>query len=410
MPQKVEFLRLLPMCTLTRRYTQISLRRRKVHFVILNPPLRKLALTLSISTLPIQFLRAQQVANNSQPTQSTTALVKKADSANSNKRNFFAHRVQFLTTDGITHFRYMDSGPGAVTARDEYYKLSSRVQFNLVGDGSTYIQARGESGRTFTASYDYTGIGMHDRYWSFNLKSLYLGQKIGEHLEAQAGGVEFDQGAGTEATYNDNDGWLEGYRLRYVGLGHRLPAKVSVTVGYVGDTKMPNVFSRLPRMGDENYIQVLAVEGLGKNRDFSAEYDSIQTVRYSREAFRWLKPHPLLPDVTVEALTRASDNPTFGWSSSLAKNIDQKGRFRPGVFYSDIPKGMFQLGGNQIFWNGDCYALGKRVGPTFKYAPTRNFDVTLFGSDRLDNTPGTRYRGQIAIHYQFAGLLNRAMS
>jgi len=312
--------------------------------------------------------------------------------------------------DGITHFRYMDSGPGKVTARDEYYKISTRMQINLAGDGSTYLQARGESGRSFTASNDYTGMGLHERYWSFNLKSLYLGQKIGKHFEAQVGGVEFDRGAGTEATYADNDGWLEGYRLSYAGLGHNLPDKVSLTVGYVGDFTQPNVFPRLPRMGDENYIQVLAAKKLGKTRDLSAEYDSLQSIRYTREAFRWQKlPVPVTPDLTVETIARASDNPRFGWSSNLQRTLPSKMPVRAGVFYSDIAEGMFQKGSSQVLLNGDCYALGKRIGPTLSVTPFKNFEVSLFGAKRLDDTPGTRYRGQIAVRYQLASLFNRAL-
>jgi hypothetical protein len=268
--------------------------------------------------------------------------------------------------------------------------------------------ARGESGRNFISSYDYTGIGLHPAYWSFNLKSLYFGQRIGEHVEAQAGGIEFDPGAGSEMTYADNDAWLEGYRLVYARPGHNSPEKISVTVGYVGDYSKPNVFSRLPRMGDENYFQVLAMKKIGPTRDLSAEFDSIQTIRYSRQALRWRKlPVPVRPDLTLEAITRATDNPSFGWAGSLNRDMDRKARVRAGMFYSDIPKVMFQSGTHQIFWNGDSYVPGKRIGPTVKLAPLKNFDVTLFGSSRLDSTPGTRYRGQIAVHYQLASLLNR---
>src|SRR5690349_17095869 len=229
------------------------------------------------------------------------------------KINFLSHHLQFLSADGISHFRYVDSAPGKVTARDLYYKVSTRIQINLVGEGITYLQARGESGRSFSASYDYTGIGMHERYWSFNLKSLFVGQRIGRHLEAQAGGIEYDWGVGTEATYADNDGWLEGYRLRYTGTGHGfLPDKVGATVGYAGDFLQPNAFARLHRMGDENYVQVLALKKLANTCDASAEFDSLQSIRYTREAFRWQKlPIPVAPDLTLEAMTRASDNPTF---------------------------------------------------------------------------------------------------
>jgi hypothetical protein len=47
--------------------------------------------------------------------------------------SFLAQHLQFLTADGITHFRYVDNNPGKVTARDLYYKVSTRVQINLVG-------------------------------------------------------------------------------------------------------------------------------------------------------------------------------------------------------------------------------------------------------------------------------------
>ncbi len=321
--------------------------------------------------------------------------------------NLLTRHIQFLTADSISHFRYMDSAPGDVTARDMYYKVSTRVRINLLDDGSTYVQARGESGRSFNASYDYSGFGMHMGEWSYNLKDLYLGQEIGKHFEAQAGGVEFDRGAGTEATSADNDGWLEGYRLIYKAQGHRAwPDKISATVGYVGDFAQPNAFARLHRMGDENYVQVLAQKGFGANREASAEFNSIQSVRYTREALRWQKlPIPVVQGMQLEALTRLTDNATFGWSGNLYRDMNSK--LRVGAFYSDIPKGMFQKGTTQIFLNGDRFALGKRVGPLVTFTPFRNFDVSWFGSKRVDNTPGTRYRTELAFRYQLASLLNR---
>ncbi len=343
--------------------------------------------------------------------QTPSAGAPMAASTTPTKANLFSGRVKFLAADSITHFRYMDTGPGKVTARDEYYKISTRVQINFVREGTTYLQARGESGRNFQASYDYTGIGDHVAYWSFNLKSLFLGQKIGHHLEAQAGGIEFDTGAGSEVTYADNDAWLEGYRLSYAGQIHRFaPDKISVTVGYVGDFLQPNAFARLHRMGDENYIQVLATRKLGSTRDLSAEFDSIQSIRFTREAFRWQKlPVPVVQDLTVEALTRASDNPTFGWSGTLSRAIDRKARLRLGMFYSDMPAGIFLKNGSAVFLNGDCYLTGKRIGPTVKLVPFPNAEIALFGGARVDDTPGTRYRGQIAFRYQLAGLFNRGL-
>lgn len=43
----------------------------------------------------------------------------------------------------------------------------------------------------------------------------------------------------------------------------------------MGDFLQPNAFARLHRMGEENYIQILASKKLGEYRDFSAEFDSL---------------------------------------------------------------------------------------------------------------------------------------
>ena len=325
--------------------------------------------------------------------------------------SFFTRRLNFLAADGISQYRYVDNDPGEVIQRDVFYKVTTTLRVKLVGEGTTYLQARGESGRSFISSYEYTGLGLHDGYWSFNLKSLFLGQRIGSHWEAQAGGIEYDRGAGTEITYADNDAWLEGYRLRY-SVAHRafLPDLVSATVGYAGDFKQPNVFARLPRMGDENYVQVLARKQAGKMTDVSAEFDSLQSVRYTREAAHLQKlPLVAVDELVAEAITRASDDASFGWSGSLFRTMDRKGRLRLGVFISDMPQGIFLKDKTVIFMNGDSYVLGERMGPTVRIIPVKNLEVSLFGSDRLDEGSAPRYRGQVTVRYQFADLLNRGL-
>lgn len=318
-------------------------------------------------------------------------------------------RLQFVGADGINHFRYTDKNPGQVTTRDIFYKTIVTVRVSLVGENVTYLQGRGESGRSFISSYDYTGIGPNHAYWSFNMKSFFLGQKFGRHFEAQVGGLEFDRGAGTEATYADNDGWMEGYRLVYRGSGrHQTPDKVSATIGYVGDWTQPNMFARAYRMGEVNYFQLLFSRKLTKAVDASAEYDSIQGISYSREALHWQKlPLFVVDELSLEALTRASDNSSFGWSGSLFRMVDQKGRIRLGLFYSDMPAGMYLNGKAPVMLNGDSYVWGKRIGPTLRFLPVKNFEIGVFGSNRCDRTAGPRYRAQFSVRYQFADLLNQ---
>ncbi|MCH7977940.1 MAG: hypothetical protein IH935_03045 [Acidobacteria bacterium] len=45
--------------------------------------------------------------------------------------------------------------------------------------------------------------------------------------------------------------------------------------------------------------------------------------------------------------------------------------------------------------------------PAGRYAPVTNFGVILFGGRKLDNTQDTtRWRGQVMLRHQFAGLVN----
>lgn len=374
------------------------------------PYKRNIVPIVLVLCLGLLFTQANAAENKSSAEGKSSAGGASEQTSTSTPASFWSHRLKFLAADDIGQFRYCDTKPGNVTVRDVLYKISARVQVNLLGEGTTYIQGRGESGRVFNVSYDFTGVGLNERYWSFNLKSFFLGQKFGQHFEVQVGGIEFERGAGTEASYADNDGWLEGYRFRYSGTNHKwLPNQILATVGYVGDFKQPNTFARLHHLSEENHVQILVSKELGKTRDVSAEFDSMQGIRYTREALHWQKLPLFTDDLLVEAITRASDDASFGWSSSLLKTLDRKGRFRPGVFYSDMPKGIFLKGTTVVLMNGDSYALGKRIGPTLRVTPFKNFEVSLFGSGRLDNTPGTRYRGQVTVRYQFADLLNRML-
>ena len=100
------------------------------------------------------------------------------------------------------------------------------------------------------------------------MKSLFWGQKFGPHAEAQVGGIEFDRGAGSESTYADNDAFLVGYRMRLLGAGQGWqPEQFSVTVGHIGDFTRPNFFSRAHRLGEANYVQVLARKGFGEDHN-----------------------------------------------------------------------------------------------------------------------------------------------
>jgi hypothetical protein len=320
-------------------------------------------------------------------------------------------RFHFDQTDPAMRFRYADKAPHQVTNRDFDYKLTSKVRFDIVGEGRTYLEFRGESGKSFTTSFDNTGVGKSPGYWSFNLKTLTLGQKLGQHYEAQVGSLSFDYGAGTEATYADNDGWFSGYRFRATSFHYRwLPNAASISIGFVGDFSQPNAFARLHRLGDENYIQALALKNFAADKIASVEFDSFQSVCFARLGFDWTKmPVHVFDEMRIEEMTRASDGPTFGFSGQVVRKVDPAGRVNGGFFYSQIPSNLFVLGKTQLLLNGDLYTTGRRLGPIVRVSPFKALEITLVGTERVDRTPSCRYRGDVRVRYQAAPLLNRLL-
>ena len=146
-----------------------------------------------------------------------------------------------------------------------------------------------------------------------SVKDLFAGQRIGQRWEVQAGGIEFDRGAGTEATWADDDGFQVGYRLSFRPLRKRWPDRLQLTVSRIGEFQHPSVLARFPGMRDPNSVQLLAQKKLGERVELSGEWDRISGVSFARAAVRW-KPPRLLDRIIAETVVRSSDNPSVGYS------------------------------------------------------------------------------------------------
>ncbi len=107
----------------------------------------------------------------------------------------------------------MDREDGVVTDRGFEYRVRARARLDLGGDGGTYVTVRAETGKGFDNSWNTTGVGLGSGQGIFNVKTLSLHQRIGSQLQMEAGGIEFDPGAGTDSTYASGDGPMTGYRL-----------------------------------------------------------------------------------------------------------------------------------------------------------------------------------------------------
>jgi len=353
----------------------------------------------------------QSEANTDKAATNSTQANASAASGGPQKTSFLSQHISFQTLDGSMRYLYADQAEHKVTSRTLQYKISTRLQVNLDRCGNSYFQARGETGTAYNLSWNSTGVGLNPPADRFNVKTFFYGQKIGSHFEAQVGGLEYDWGAGTEATYSDYDGFFEGYRLRYSMPANRwLPEKIDVTAGYLGDFAQLNVFSRLHRLADNNYWQVLAQKKLREHAEASVEYDWLEGIHYTREALHWQKlPLRVIDDMEAEVITRLSDDASFGGALTLTKSVDHLSHWKFGGLFVNMPQRIFMNGTGTVLINADMYGVGQHIGPIVRVSPIKDFEVTIIGFHRLDSTPGVRNRAYVGVRYQFSGLANRLL-
>ena len=308
-----------------------------------------------------------------------------------------------------SRFRYLDAQRGSVFDRDLQLKSSIKVAVSFWGEW-TAIKLRAETGSTFSSSWSYTGVGLHNQGPAFSIKTFYLAQKLNRRVAVRVGSMDFDQGAGTEATYADNDGWVSGYRLGWGGwkTNRWLPDRVGVTAGFIGDYKLPNAFARLYRLGDPNYVQVLAAKKFRGNES-TMEFDSIQAIAFVRPAVRVGKvPGHIFDEATLEAMVRLNDSASAGWAATMLKKLGSAKRWTAHATLSDIPQLLFRKGAQEILLNGDSVGLGWRVGLGVRFVPVKNMEVAGFASRGWGEVViGSRWRAQLGVRYQFGELMNR---
>ncbi len=316
-------------------------------------------------------------------------------------------RLHILEMEQIVRFNYMDLQPRQVIGRDIQYRVRSRLQVNLAGEGTTYLRLRAETGRGFDNSWDNTGLGLHPGRWNFNVKSFALGHKLSSGVELQAGGIEWDLGAGSQRAFASGDGHLVGYRVLVTPTAQPwLPEKIAVTMGYAGDFNEPSVFSRF-HLGKLNYFQALAQKQLANHVQGSLEVDVIRNIWFERQAIHWEQlKNPLFDEVMVEAVLRASDRFAAGGSILVSRPLDAAARWRAFAIYNQIPTRLYQKNGLPILFNQGEMDLGKRVAWGGSYAVTKDFSVGMFGGRLVDQTPSKRWIAQVYLRYNYANLLN----
>jgi hypothetical protein len=307
--------------------------------------------------------------------------------------------------DVYARYRYIDNNAGAVTSDDLQYRFTGRFRVNAPKIG-TYFGSRVETGSSISSSWSNSGIGRSSSEWTLNAKTIFVGQQLGKKAAVEVGAMDMEQGAGSEATYADVDTWTEGYRLRVTNEGKYLPSKLTATFGFIGDFNTPNAFTRLNRLGEINYAQVLAEKKFTNAMRASAEYDRLRGIDLFRAATKLSLPDSWwINDAQFENIVRVAPRATAGWAMNLVKTKNRLGWLNPGIYYSHLPTGVYQVGTQQALLNGDVYGTGKRIGFTTKYQATKALDFSTLVTRKLDSDPGFRWRAQIVARYQAASLL-----
>jgi len=327
-------------------------------------------------------------------------------------------RLHVNTLESILRFNYMDRNvePPAerVDTRDPQYRLRTRMVIDLAPTGTTYLALRAETGKGFDNSWDNLGGGFQSGTFNFNLKTLELGQKIGTRMRAGFGGLEFDAGSASETTYASGDSSFVGYRLVVTPAK---AAKISATAGNVSEFDQPNVFARMDKLGDLNYVQMLGQAAPAPGLDASISWDSIAAVRFFRQAVHLAKADGgaavmsagIVDDLRVELVERSTDDFRFAWAAAASRTVASNGTRRVQMIYSDVPLLLYVRDGARFFFNRGEIKQGRRLSGGYYQSVTPDWEAGVFLGRLVDSTPTLRWTVQVYLKYDGARVVNRAL-
>lgn len=324
-------------------------------------------------------------------------------------RSYWQRHLHWLDAYLATRYIYVDNRTGRVQMNDLQYKFQAKGQWRFDEKGSTYLQFRAETGDSLQPGWNFSGWGQNDHNLSLSLKDLFVGQKVGSQVEFQVGGIEFDRGVGTEATFADEDGFQVGYRVQVTPPRGWWPERMQVTVARIDEFHHPSVFARLPGLGEPNAVQVLAQKSLGDNLQVSGEFDRIAGVNFLRGVMQW-SPPAMLNRLVLETIVRTSDDPSVGYSLQLNRTLKRAGPWNFRLTYSHIEWGVFARGRARLLLNGDQPNLGQRVALQLSRSLGHGLTLTSYVSRQLDHTVSIprhdRWRAQLVLNYRFTRWLN----
>ena len=135
--------------------------------------------------------------------------------------------------------------------------------------------------RTWAAAYyaDPNGVALVENIesagWRVYVRELYLSASPVKQATLEFGSFAIEKGYSTEITTFDDDGYIQGERLRLQDPKHLFVDQVSLTSAYFGYFDQPNLFARGSGFTKSNYRQAAAKKQLSKRVAVSGEYNWI---------------------------------------------------------------------------------------------------------------------------------------
>jgi hypothetical protein len=277
---------------------------------------------------------------------------------------------------------------------DHHQGLKLRLKFDRAARYS--LTAAAFNGDAFQGSWNLRGLRDGQSSNRVFLKQLYVTGKPRQGVEFQYGGLAIVRGESSEITSYDNDGYLMGQRLT-LSPKHIID-ELTVTTGYLGDFRSPSVTSRLHRLSEINYGQVLVKKKLTDRLMASAEFTEEDGERTVRQGVM-VRPSRAIDVIRLEAYERVSGEQGVGGAITVEKPF---GRTRLAASFASVDDHYRPV-------NGDRYGRGQRFSLTSTTALTNDVSLQVFVTRALDDelVMGNRTRLDVLVRYELAGLLKQ---
>ena len=215
------------------------------------------------------------------------------------------------------------------------------------------------------------------------MKQLYASAQPWREVEAQVGSLYAIRGETTEITNYDNDVYLTGERVTVRAPQHLIVDAITFTRAYVGDFATPNVFPRLHRLSEANFLQVLAQKNMGAHASLSGEWSQPPEGNTLHGAVRFQMPGELKDvRIRVESYWRIPDQ-VGGVGVAAERPLGH--RLLVGGGYASIDRHFPPV-------NGDRYGIGRRYFVQSTVAITSTLSASAFFTDAFNTSFPVRPR------------------